>query len=115
MDPAQLRALLAAHPAVGIVPFHGRPGVRCVRAQDAARLVRDAGLDADDAQIEAAMAELGGARLRLVDPAAQEDAPARRARPRRGRTAPVPKRRPRKGPPLEDLDVYELPASIFGG
>lgn len=117
MDPDQLRDLLAAHPAVAIQPFGTRKGVLCVRSTDAARLVADAGLSASDAELETAMSVLGGERLRLVDPAAQEGVrPAGQAKGGRGRAKP-PKapRRTRKGPPLPDLDVYELPAAIFGG
>ncbi|WP_210491715.1 hypothetical protein [Patulibacter sp. SYSU D01012] len=115
MDADAFRALLAAHPAVAIVPFHGRPGVRCVRVADALRLVRDAGEDADEAAVDALVAALGGTRLLLVDPAGQDDAavrPAGRGR-RRGRERPAPRPR-RSGPPLEDLAVYELPARVLG-
>lgn len=117
MDPDALRALLAAHPAVAIQPFGTRRGVLCVRASDAARLVSEAGHEVDDAALETAMSVLGGERLRLVDPAAQEGVrPPGQAKGGRGRAKP-PKapRRTRKGPPLQDLDVYELPAAVFGG
>ncbi|WP_026909582.1 hypothetical protein [Patulibacter minatonensis] len=117
MDPDDLRAVLAAHPAVAIQPFGTRRGVLCVRASDAARLIAEAGHDLTDAEIETAMSVLGGERLRLVDPAAQEGVrPPGQAKGGRGRAKP-PKapRRTRKGPPLQDLDVYELPAKVFGG
>ena len=114
MDPDALRELLAAHPAVAIQPFGTKRGVLCVRAGDAARLVADAGLDVAEDELEAAMDELGGERLRLVDPDAAPTGPTR-FKGGRGRTKPAGPRRPRKGPPLQDLDVFELPASIFGG
>ena len=116
MDPDALRDLLAAHPAVAIVPWHGRPGVRCVRVTDALRLARDAGLAADEAAVDAAVAALGGTRLLLVDPASQDDAgrPRKGRGGRRGREQP-PKRSRRTGPPLDDLAVYELPARVFAG
>ncbi|MDO9407343.1 hypothetical protein [Patulibacter sp.] len=114
MDPDALRELLAAHPAVAIQPFGTRRGVLCVRAGDAARLVADAGHEVSEAELESAMSVLGGERLRLVDPAAAPTGPTR-FKGGRGRTKPAGPRRPRKGPPLEDLDVYELPAGIFGG
>jgi hypothetical protein len=114
MDPDALRALLVAHPAVAIQPFGTKRGVLCVRATDAARLVADAGLEVSDEELQTAMTVLGGERLRLVDPAAPPSGPTR-FKGGRGRTKPAGPRRPRKGPPLEDLDVYELPAAIFGG
>lgn len=116
MEPDDLRALLRAHPAVAIPPFGTRRGVLCVRATDAARLVAEAGFSLTDAEIETAMSVLGGERLRLVDPTAQEGVrPPGQAKGGRGRAKP-PKapRRPRRGPPLPDLDVYELPAGVFG-
>jgi hypothetical protein len=120
MDPDDLRALLAAHPAVAIQPFGTRRGVLCVRATDAARLVADAGHDVADEELQAAMAVLGGERLRLVDPASGPAAPATRFKGGRGRTKPAgPKpagpKRPRRDAPLPDMDVYELPAKVFGG
>jgi hypothetical protein len=116
MDPDALRALLAAHPAVAIEPFGTRRGVLCVRATDAARLVADAGHDVDEDALGTAMSALGGERLRLVDPAAREGVrPAGQAKGGRGRAKPPQApRRTRKGPPLPDLDVYELPSSVFG-
>lgn len=113
MDPEALRALLVAHPAVAIQPFGTRRGVLCVRAGDAARLVADAGLDVSEEALQAAMAALGGERLRLVDPTAPATGPGR-LKGGRGRTKPAGPSRPRKGPPLPDLDVYELPAGVFG-
>lgn len=116
MDPDVLRALLAAHPAVAIEPFGTRRGVLCVRAADAARLVADAGHEVDEDELQTAMSVLGGERLRLVDPAAREGVrPAGQGKGGRGRAKPPQApRRTRKGPPLPDLDVYELPASVFG-
>lgn len=114
MDPDALRALLAAHPAVAIQPFGTRRGVLCVRAADAARLVADAGHEATDEELQEAMTVLGGERLRLVDPAAGP-APGRRFRGGHGRTKPTGPKRPRKDAPLPDMDVYELPAEVFGG
>lgn len=117
MDPDALRALLAAHPAVAIQPFGTRRGVLCVRVADAARLVAEAGHDVDDAALQTAMSALGGERLRLVDPDARAGVrPPGQAKGGRGRARPPrAPRRPRKGPPLEELDVYELPAGVFGG
>lgn len=116
MEPDDLRALLRAHPAVAIPPFGTRRGVLCVRASDAARLIAEAGYDLGDAEIETALSALGGERLRLVDPAAPTGVrPVGQAKGGRGRAKPPrAPRRPRKGPPLPDLDVYELPAAVFG-
>lgn len=116
MEPDDLRALLRAHPAVAIPPFGTRRGVVCVRASDAARLLTEAGHELTDAEIETAMAALGGERLRLVDPETRAGVrPAGQAKGGRGRAKPPrAPRRTRKGPPLEDLDVYELPADVFG-
>lgn len=116
MDPAELRALLAAHPAVAIEPFGVRRDVRCVRVADARALVERAGHDVDDGTLHELLTALGGQRLRLVDPAGPEGASERSGaaspRGRRGRARPEP-RRSRKTPPLEALDVYELPARLF--
>ncbi|WP_022930614.1 hypothetical protein [Patulibacter americanus] len=119
MDPAELRALLAAHPAVAIEPFGVRRDVRCVRIADALALVERAGHVVDEAELHALLTALGGQRLRLVDPAGPEGAGptgrtgARPPRARRGRVAPQPRRAKRGAPPLEALDVYELPARVF--
>jgi hypothetical protein len=118
MDPAQLRALLAAHPAVAIEPFGVRRDVRCVRVADALALLERAGHAVGEPELHELLTALGGQRLRLVDPAgpeaggATERTGARPARARRGRVAPQP-RRSRRTPPLEALDVYELPARLF--
>jgi hypothetical protein len=118
MDPAELRALLAAHPAVAIEPFGVRRDVRCVRVADALALVERAGHAVDEPELHVLLTALGGQRLRLVDPAGPEAAGttgrtgARPPRARRGRVVPQP-RRARRTPPLEALDVYELPARLF--
>jgi hypothetical protein len=118
MEPAELRALLAAHPAVAIEPFGVRRAVRCVRVADALALAERAGHPVDEAELHALLTALGGQRLRLVDPAGPEatdttERPGGRPeRARRGRARPEP-RRSRRQPPLEALDVYELPAAVF--
>ncbi|MGX6449605.1 hypothetical protein ACVU7I_16310, partial [Patulibacter sp. S7RM1-6] len=84
--------------------------------RDALRLARDAGHEVDEATLDGLAARLGGERLLLVDPSSPRAAPSRPATGRaRGRRQQRPARTGRRsGPPLEDLDVYELPAALFG-
>lgn len=114
METADLRLLLAAHPAVAIAPGHGRPGTLCVRVDDLARIVAEAGHQIDDAELERLVTALDGQRLLLVDPTSRGGAPAA-GRGRTGGRAARPGKRPRgkTAKLLDDLAVYELPAQAF--
>jgi hypothetical protein len=113
METADLRALLAAHPAVAIAPGHGRPGTLCVRVGDLARIVAEAGHQVDDGELERLVSALDGQRLLLVDPTGRATPAAGRGRS--GGRAARPAKRPRgkAAKPLDDLAVYELPARAF--
>lgn len=114
MDTADLRALLAAHPAVAITPWHGRPGTLCVRVGDLARIAAEAGHQVDDAEIERLVVALDGQRLLLVDPASRGGASAGgRGRSDRRAGKPTKQARAKASKLLDDLAVYELPTRAF--